>query len=112
MGALCKVIPLPCAREITERPHAPSGVAAIMSAHSKTPYITPSMDISFGKGVIRGHRGQQLGFALSFHCHARGWCAQRSALGAGTILEERHHFSCDLGAPALRDVVPAPVHGN
>ena len=38
-------------REITERPHAPSGVAAFMSAHSKTPYITPSMDISsLGKG--------------------------------------------------------------
>ena len=27
--------------EITERPRAPSGVAAFMSAHSKTPYITP-----------------------------------------------------------------------
>ena len=29
------------ARDITERPHAPSGVAVFMSAHSKTPYITP-----------------------------------------------------------------------
>ena len=28
-------------RENTERPHAPSGVAAFMPAHSKTPYITP-----------------------------------------------------------------------
>ena len=31
-------------RDITERPHIPSGVAAFMSAHSKTPYTTPSMD--------------------------------------------------------------------
>ena len=49
---------------ITERPHAPSGVAAFMSAHSKTPYITPSMDFSSGKGVVRGRRGQQLEFAV------------------------------------------------
>ena len=54
------------AREITERPHAPSGVAAFMSAHSKTPYITPSMDFSSGKGVVRGRRGQQLEFALAW----------------------------------------------
>ena len=45
-------------------PHAPGGVAAFMSAHSKTPYITPSMDFSYGKGVVRGRRGQQLEFAL------------------------------------------------
>ena len=42
------------ARAITERPHAPSGIAASMSAHSKTPYITPSMDVSSGKGVAWG----------------------------------------------------------
>ena len=35
-----------------------------MSAHSKTPYITPSMDFSSGEGVVRGRGGQQLGFAL------------------------------------------------
>ena len=45
------------ARAITERPHAPSGVATCMSAHSKTPYITHSMDFSSWKGVVRGHRG-------------------------------------------------------
>ena len=28
-------------REMTERPRAPSGVAAFMSAHSETPYVTP-----------------------------------------------------------------------
>ena len=47
------------AREITQRPHAPSGVAAFMSAHSKTPYITPSMEFSSGKGVVRGRRGRR-----------------------------------------------------
>ena len=52
------------ARGITERPHAPSGVAEFMTAHSKTPSITPSMEVSSGKGVVRGRRGQQLGVAL------------------------------------------------
>ena len=37
-------------RGITDRPHAPSGVAAFMSAHSKTPYITPSVDFPLGLG--------------------------------------------------------------
>ena len=49
---------------ITERPHTRSGVAAFMSADSKTPYITPSMDFYSGKGVVRGRRGQQLGVTL------------------------------------------------
>ena len=49
---------------ITERPRAPSGVAVFMSTHSKTPYITPSMDFYSRKGVVRGRRVQQLGFAL------------------------------------------------
>ena len=52
-------------------PPRPSGVAAFMSAHSKTPYITPSMDFSSGKGVVRGRGGQQLGFALRDHAAAR-----------------------------------------
>ena len=34
-----------------------------MSAHSKPPYITPSMDVSSVKGVAWGRRGQQLEFA-------------------------------------------------
>ena len=38
------------ARDIAERPRGPSGVAAFMSAHSKTPYITPSMDFPLGTG--------------------------------------------------------------
>ena len=50
------------AKDIAERPHAPSGVAAFMSAHSKTPHISPSMVSSSGNGVVRGLRGQQLGF--------------------------------------------------
>ena len=52
-------------RDITERPDAPSGVAAFMSAHSKTPCITPIMIFSSGKGVVWGRRGQQLEFALA-----------------------------------------------
>ena len=34
-----------------------------MSAHSKTPYITPSMDVSSGKGVVRGRKEKPLEFA-------------------------------------------------
>ena len=37
-------------RDITERLHAPSGVAVFMSTNNKTPYITPSMDFPLGKG--------------------------------------------------------------
>ena len=37
-------------REITECPHAPSGVAAFMSAHSKTPYITLVWIFPLGMG--------------------------------------------------------------
>ena len=52
------------AQDITERPHAPSGVAALMSDHSKTPYSTPGMEFSSGRGVVWGRRGKQLKFAL------------------------------------------------
>ena len=44
------VSPLYLSREITERPRVPSGVAAFISAHSKTPYTTPSMDFPPAKG--------------------------------------------------------------
>ena len=52
------------AAQRTERPRDPAGVAAFMSAHSKPPYITHGMDISSGKGVVRGRRVQQLTFAF------------------------------------------------
>ena len=53
-------------------------VAAFMSAHSKTPYITPSMDISSGEGVVRGRRVQQLTFALPrLPALGRGWWTAR-----------------------------------
>ena len=52
------------AREITESTHAPGGVAAFMSAHSTTPYITRSMDFSSGDWVARGGGGQQLVFDM------------------------------------------------
>ena len=45
------------AREITELPHAPSGVAVFMPAHSKTMDITPSMDSPSRHGVVRWRRG-------------------------------------------------------
>ena len=41
---------LALSRDITERPHAASGVAAFMSANSQTPYITPGMDFPLGMG--------------------------------------------------------------
>ena len=37
-------------RDITERPRAPSGVAAFMSSHSKTPCITLAWIFPLGKG--------------------------------------------------------------
>ena len=55
-------------RDITERPHAPSGVAAFMSAHSKIPYSTPSMDFSYGKGVVWGRRGQHMCARAAIAC--------------------------------------------
>ena len=59
------------AREITERPRAPNGVAASMSAHSQTPYITPSMGFTSGKRVVWGRRGQQLRFTLTVPARIR-----------------------------------------
>ena len=53
-------------RDIAERPRGPSGVAAFMPSHSKTPYSTPSMDFSFRNGVVWGRRGPQLEFSLSY----------------------------------------------
>ena len=66
MDAMLKIVTLNAspAPPITERPRAPGGVAVFMSAHSKTPYITPSMNFYSGKGVVRGRRVQQLEFAL------------------------------------------------
>ena len=66
-------------RYSTEHPHARSGVAAFISARSKTPCITPSMKFSSGKGVVRGRRGQQLGFALGVKCIELGVGPAKSA---------------------------------
>ena len=79
---------------ITERPHAPSGVAAFMSAHSKTPYITPSMEFSSGKGVVRGRRGQQLTFTL---CTA--------GIKNGQLIDTpAPHFSTQLSTVSLSNI--------
>ena len=51
-------------RDIAERPRGPSGVAAFMPSHSKTPYITPSTDFYSRNGVVWGRRGPQLEFSL------------------------------------------------
>ena len=51
-------------RDVTERPHAPSGVAEFMSAHSNTPYITPSMAFYLWQWGSTGRRGQQLGHQI------------------------------------------------
>ena len=45
------------AREVQSTPTPPAGVAAFMSANSKTPYITSSMGFPSGNGVVRG-RGE------------------------------------------------------
>ena len=57
-------------RGITQQPRAPGGVAAFISAHSKTPHVTTGMDLPCGKGVAWGRGGQQLRFTL--HTHAKG----------------------------------------
>ena len=57
-------------RDIAAPPRGPSGVAAFMSAHNKTPYITPSMEFPSGNGVVWGRRGPQLEFSLSTPCAA------------------------------------------
>ena len=54
-------------REITERPHAPSRVAAFTSAHSNTPYITPSMGCSSGNGGVWRRRGEAAAICVGFY---------------------------------------------
>ena len=64
-------------RDIAKRPRGPSGVAVFMPSHSKTPYITPSMDFYSRNGVVWGRRGPQLEFSLGInvgghvHMHIR-----------------------------------------
>ena len=70
-------VPGTSATEITERPHAPSGVAAFMSAHSKTPHITPSMDFYSGKGIVRGRRGQGAAARICLGLSGTGLVQQR-----------------------------------
>ena len=53
------------------RPRPQRGRSIRVSPQSKPPYITPSMDFSSGKGVVRGRRGQQLEFTLRFDATSR-----------------------------------------
>ena len=77
-GALLPVVFAGLSTASTEHPRAPSEVAAFMSAHSKTPYINPSMGFSSIKGVVRGRRGQQLGVALSLSAGPYSMSAHRT----------------------------------
>ena len=79
-------------------PHAPSGVAAFMSAHSKTPYSTPRMDFYSGKGEAWGCREQQLKIALP------ATKAGRTLSVPGTKgIASRFHVSICMGV-ATKDV--------
>ena len=68
--------------DTAERPHAPSGFTACMSAHSKTPYITPSKDFF-------SDEGQQLEFALVEERAAQG--THKGPLIAVTTCDTRDH---------------------
>ena len=63
MGRLQRVLRVrygqdaPARRQEQSDPRDPGGVAACMSARSKTPYITPSMEFSSAEG--RGGAGSQ-----------------------------------------------------
>ena len=64
-----------CARR-AERPRDPAGVAAFMSAHSETPYATPSMEFSSREGVVRGRRVRQRAFTVRLRAgQAIRWAA-------------------------------------
>ena len=75
-------------RDITERPHAPSGVAAFMSAHSKTPCVTPSMGHFSGNGVVGGAAAARMYLAQDvITCNAGPTATSlkaASSTGAGT----------------------------
>ena len=59
VSSLIRLPPPDATATVGPCPHcdAHSGVEVFMSVHSKTPYITPSMDFSFGDGVVWGGRG-------------------------------------------------------
>ena len=88
-------------RDIAERARGPSGVAAFMPPHSKTPYITPRMDFYSRNGVVWGRRGPQLEFSLCWDPIAKpisnpaaahlesGWCVQ-------VILIHRLYVQADM----------------
>ena len=69
------------AAQRAERPRDPGGVAAFMSAHSKTPCVTPCMEFSSGEGVVWGRRVQQLTFTFG-RWGVEMWCAHEVAVVA------------------------------
>ena len=58
----------------------------------KTPYITPNMNFSSGKGVVRGRRGQPLELALQQHRTKHGTFQLLPPLG---IQAARHQHSIE-----------------
>ena len=67
--------------EITEHPHAPSGVAVFMSAHSKTPYNTPSMDFPSDRERDGMTQGVAAGFRLGRRLAHSTPCAPHTTFG-------------------------------
>ena len=92
----------------------PTGVAVFMSAHSKTPYITPSMDFYSGKGVVRGRRGQQLGFALATADPAAAPCATADGNPAAAPTTDGNRLSLQSigSAVCVHHVCPATQTTN
>ena len=73
------ILAAPCLQR-AEQPRDPGGVAVFMSANSKTPCVTPSMEYSSRKGVVRGRRvQQQLTFTLRVH-RRLSWCTATNTL--------------------------------
>ena len=59
-----------------------------MSAHSKTPYTTPTMDFFPGRGVARGRRGGSWNVPWSFRSQARlrgSACLHRGYRGSACL---------------------------
>ena len=110
------VVPLtvPRTRDIAERPRGPSGVAAFMTSHSKTPYITPSMDFSSRNGVVWGRRGPQLVFSLQnrvcagysqYYARNHMFCISHLASHVSHLLSVYHlphHGCCCRGHNRMR----------
>ena len=87
-------------RDITQRPHAPIGVAAFMSAHSKTPYLTPVIEFPLGFTFAVGAGRPTYHKASVADVAARLW--YRTITPRGTIIMQSGHIARTLHAPCTR----------